>query len=800
MARIATIVGAILIAVGGVAGMAAAGERASLQDPFEITADQIIFDDVQNLYVAEGHVRVEQANRTLQAHWLAFSIETGVGVAEGDVQLDEGTDHLRAAFMVFEIESLRGMLFQAAIAPGDSNFRVRAKELVRTGENTFTVTDGIFTTCRCEPGERLPWEIRSQTAEVDLESYGVIRNSTFNVLGVPVLWVPWAFFPIESERETGLLLPTVAFGGRGGTHVGLPFFWAALPQLNVTLTSHYYAERGIKQDVEFEYVFGAESEGRLFLAGLGNDRTVLPGSTSKRDRWALLWEHDQTLPAEWRWQSDLNLSSDNLYSDDFIELQPFRSFRFIESTTNVARSFGASGGFGAMLGARYADDLQGSTFRDHDQLLLQRWAEMRGNMLPGTVRGAFGLESSVDVELIHFSSSRRAEDELLLLSPGAPAALRSDGRFADLGFDGNFGNPGVGGEGDGLFQPGEPLIDRGTRLVIHPRITRRFRVAGVADFLPELGWQQTLYRTNAQQFAERGLLTAGFGLRSRLSRDYFGARGRALRHVLEPRLGWAFVSQRRQKQNPLFVPRGSVGQARMRALSLENVTRDPSDRIEEVNQLVLSLGQRFYQRSHARAVSRLRADLITAVDWDFAGKGGLGNVYLEGRLFPGGPISSRIRSAFNPQTAAFEEGEIGFAWRVPGVKRLVRRLTLGTKYRYRRDLPQFAERVRGSSALTGTAETELNQLDLNATVVLTERIRLRLRGTYSFAEGSRLIRSTGILDYVSKCRCWGFGLNLFQQREQGFGGGVEIRFLGLGDRGGSLFDSGIGFGQRFKDF
>ncbi|MFP6655248.1 MAG: hypothetical protein VCB25_06450, partial [Myxococcota bacterium] len=108
MARIATIVGAVLIAVGGAVGIASAG-RASLREPFEITADHIVFDDAQKLYVAQGHVRVEQRNRSLEADWLAYSTETGVGVAEGDVQLDEGADQLRAAFMVFEIDSLRGM-------------------------------------------------------------------------------------------------------------------------------------------------------------------------------------------------------------------------------------------------------------------------------------------------------------------------------------------------------------------------------------------------------------------------------------------------------------------------------------------------------------------------------------------------------------------------------------------------------------------------------------------------------------------------------------------------------------------
>ena len=769
-----------------------------MDDPFEITADRIFFDDVRKLYVAEGRVVVDQVNRRLKARWLAFSTETRIGVAEGEVELEDGPDRLTAEFMVFDVDSLHGMLFQGTMESGESGFKVRAKELVRTGENTFTVRDGAFTTCRCDPGERLPWEIRSQKAEIEIGGYGTIKNSTFNVLGVPVLWVPWAFFPIKSDRETGFLLPTLAFGGRGGATIGLPFFWAALPQLNVTLTPHYFVDRGYKQDVEFEYVFGERSEGRLFAAGLGHDKLIAdqndrltPGArrVAERERWAVLWEHDQELPGEWRWQTDLKLSSDNLYSDDFIELRPYKTFRFIESTTNMARDFGASGGYGAMIGTRYADDVQGATFADQDKSILQRWAEVRADVLPGTLDGPLGVEARVDLELIHFSNLRRVDDNLSF----------NDGHFADVGFDGDAGTSGVeGGEGDGVFQPGEPLIDRGTRLVVHPRIARSFQLGGLAEFVPEVGWQQTLYRTDAQQFAERGLLTARGDLRGRLARDYFSPGGRAVRHILEPRLGWAYVSQRRQRQNPLFVPRGSVDQARLRTLSLENVTRNPSDRIDNVNQLVLSLGQRFYERRNRSSASRLRADLVTAVDWDFTGKGGLGNLYVEGRLFPSSQMRAHVRGAFNPETVAFEEGEIGLNFRVPGVKRLVRHARLGFNYRYRRQLPLFAESVRGSPTATGTGDTELNQIDLSGTIEFTERVRLRYLSTYSLVDDNALIRSRGFLDYVSKCRCWGLSLSVFQEREQGIGGGLEIRFIGLGERKGSLFDSGIGFGQNFQ--
>jgi len=227
VARKATHLIAIAVLVGCFATLAGADDRARLDEPFEITADRIDYEQKRNLYVAQAHVRLAQSDRSLKARWVAFSTATRIGVAEGDVELLDGTDVLHADFMVFDVDTLQGMLFQGALDAGGQGFQVRAREMIRTGKNTFTLRDGVFSTCRCEPGERLPWQLRASKADVELGGYGKIQNSTFEVLGVPVLWIPWAMFPVKNERETGLLLPDFAFGGRGGAEVGLPFFWAA---------------------------------------------------------------------------------------------------------------------------------------------------------------------------------------------------------------------------------------------------------------------------------------------------------------------------------------------------------------------------------------------------------------------------------------------------------------------------------------------------------------------------------------------------------------------------------------------
>jgi lipopolysaccharide assembly outer membrane protein LptD (OstA) len=803
---------ALIVCIAASEAWSADQER--LEDPFEITADRIDYDGARALYVATGNVKVVQINRKLTADWVAFSTETLLGVAEGDVILIDGTDELRSAFMVFDVDSLQGMLFQASVESGTEGFRIRAGELIRTGKNTFTTRDGVFTTCRCEPGERLPWQLHAAEATVELGGHGTIRNSTFNVLGVPVLWIPWAFFPVKSERETGFLMPDFQLGGRNGYGVGLPFFWAAHPQVNLTLTPRFLTERGYKQDVDLEYVFGEESGGDLFVSGL-NDQYDDNTLATNRARWGVIWEHDQFLPANWRWQTDLNLTSDNFYSDDFQEFRGYRQFRFIESTSNVARDFGESGGFGVMVATRYADDVQGQSIRgitgsgpvtafvDSDDFLIQRFAEVRADIQPNTIVAPMGLDLSFDSEAIYFSGLRNHEDIFRGEKPGDRFVPRvtNDGHFYDIGVDGTFATPYPGrppdprgGDGDGIFQPGEAIAERGARVVLHPRIARTFTLGRFAEFTPEIGWNQTLYKTDEQRFAERGLVTGRAELKSRLERDFVSENGGALRHIIEPKLAWAFVSQRDQDRNPLFVPKGTVSQSRLRTLSLENVTRNPSDRIEEANQIVLSVGQRFFTRRNTRGAILLQGELVTAIDWDFTSNG-FGNITVEGRLFRMGPFSARLRGSFNPESVAFEEEQTEIRYNKGFTNQWIRSVNLSVAHRYLSEVPEFFETNRGSSSIG--RDSEVNQLNVYASLQVTERFRLSYSTIYKLAGDADFIRNQGTVEYVSKCRCWGIGVSVFGQKRDGVGAGLTIRLVGLGDENANLFTGGFGTGVNF---
>jgi hypothetical protein len=172
-------------------------------------------------------------------------------------------------------------------------------------------------------------------------------------------------------------------------------------------------------------------------------------------------------------------------------------------------------------------------------------------------------------------------------------------------------------------------------------------------------------------------------------------------------------------------------------------------------------------------------------------------MFGEARLLHLGPVASRLRGTFNPESKAFKEGEVelGVNWPLPGS--FIRNVNLSTRYRYLRRLPAFFETVRGDTSESRAGDSELNQIDFNSKLELSARIRLSYRAVYSLVGLTGFIRNRGMVEYVSKCRCWGVGVGLYQERRIGFGGGFMIRFLGLGDDDTDLFDGGFGSGLNF---
>lgn len=810
----------LLVSLCMTAGPLAA--RAAEDVPFTIKADSIEYDSARSVYVGRGNVRISEGSQTLTADWVMFSSETRQGLASGNVVHRDGPDTLTGDFLQFDIDSLRGFLREGVLTSEESQYHLTAEELRRTGRQTYTFKKTRFTTCDCPDGGRKPWEVAAETAEMEVGGYATARNATFEVFGVPALWVPWAGYPLKKKRTTGFLFPELNTTNRSGFDVGLPFYWAARHDLNVVLTPQYLQKRGVKGKAELDWELAGGSKGDFFFTMLSDGEVDDDDPQEAFDelRWAVDTRQDWRLPFDTRAKLDVTWMRDNQFVRDFRDLRDFIADRFVESEAFANRAFFESGWVQAQAGARWADDFQNPDDLDRDDFLVQRLPEAQLHVLakPVAEAGPVRLVTAFDADYAYFYSREKASDRL-------PNLVVGDDLFVDTGIDGvpssqEQNSAGLvvspdqhaddfatsrGPEGDGVFQEGELLGDRGHRLWLHPRVSAPVRVLDAVELVPELGYHLTLYDTQGQGFDERGMVTARLDARTRLRREFAPAFSeRPVSHVIEPFVSWGLVQDAHQRNNPLFIPETALPQERQRLLDLDNVTGDPADRIERFHGITVGVRNQLMgravgskldpetgERIYLSDQSRLMADVTLAYDYQIWGNR-LGNLVLDGAVWPWSSWTGRFQVNYDTSRNEVDEAFLSFAyWSLEGHN-------LAVQYRLVENIPLFFEEFRTDRDRLDDFEQgfdRVNQLWASGRWAVTERWALTYDVVYTFEEALFLNNRAGV-EYLSGCGCWAVRVVGDFRRQTGFDLGVRFTLVGLGEDRVRPF-SGGGGGTRY---
>jgi LPS-assembly protein len=157
----------------------------------------------------------------------------------------------------------------------------------KAGERKYRITRGAFTTC-VQPTPR--WELASGTVTLELDDYALLTNTVLRVKGVPVFYLPLAYYPMqEDQRATGFLLPTYGTSTLSGQKLSNAFFWAIGRSHDATFLHDWYTRTGTGYGAEYRYIAGPMSDGNLRVYRFnqkqaefrnGNDTGTLPESRS----------------------------------------------------------------------------------------------------------------------------------------------------------------------------------------------------------------------------------------------------------------------------------------------------------------------------------------------------------------------------------------------------------------------------------------------------------------------------------------------------------------------------------------
>jgi LPS-assembly protein len=299
----------------------------------KITARAQNCEEQMTICQAEGDVTVEYQDIKIQADKITFDRETFLGTAEGHVIMDQGPTRISGQRARFNLKAKTGTVeeAQADLQPA---FHIIGKEISKVGEVTYEVIDGIFTACRVpDPA----WSFAMSRAEITLDDYAHLYNTSFRAGHVPLLYSPYILWPTKEDRVSGFLVPGIGYNNTRGAFLGLTYYWVTGRATDSTTALDLYSKGTVGLAEEFRWTPSPESAG-LFQGFVARDRQAsvcVPGTPTNADQTCLL--PDGTLgvlstEVATRWKLRLDHVSDDLPWDmrGVVSLRRYSDFQYLQ--------------------------------------------------------------------------------------------------------------------------------------------------------------------------------------------------------------------------------------------------------------------------------------------------------------------------------------------------------------------------------------------------------------------------------------------------------------------------------------
>ena len=207
-------------------------------------------------------------------------------IATGDVAFISGESRISSERLDYDTKSKTGIFYNFSgttvlrdkAQPGpygtqEPNAFFWGEELHREGPKKYRIVRGGFTAC-VQPTPR--WDVGSGSITLNLDDYALLRNAVFRVKGVPVMYLPLFYYPLEEDdRSTGFLMPIYGTSTLRGQSISAPFFWAIGRSQDATFTYDWFSKAGQAGTGEYRYMLSPASSGRALFNVL-NESEVTP--------------------------------------------------------------------------------------------------------------------------------------------------------------------------------------------------------------------------------------------------------------------------------------------------------------------------------------------------------------------------------------------------------------------------------------------------------------------------------------------------------------------------------------------
>ena len=535
--------------------------RDFINSPWKVTSDRLTYD--REILILEGDVEIINKDERLTADYIAANTATKEVEAKGNVRFETKEGTLTGKTLKLHFGDGTGKIQGGKLSFTQDNIYLSGDTIEKTGEDTYHITNGSITTC---DGETPPWRLVAKDIKVTIGEYAQVKHATFQVKSFPCMYIPYLMFPTgKRKRKTGFLIPRYDQSDRDGFGLDIPFYWAVGENNDITFYQHYMSKRGFMEGVEYRYILNRESKGNIKFDYLSDKKD---GSEFDQDgfirtnknRWWVRGKFNQALPGGSALKVDLDLLSDEDY---------LREFRRSYSTFDASQEAFLEQ-FGRGL------DEETSFIRKSAISLNKSWQKFSLN---GECRYNQNLDKSQNEFTLHklpFVELSRSKQRIF----NSPLLAELNSSYTN--YRRNVGTT-------------------GHRLNIHPRLNLPLRLGNYLNFIPSVGFRETVYIVDEGGTNNDFKSRERFGFRSELSTNFSrifnikGKRGRKFRHTIQPKVIYEYTFDRNPQTLPQFDEEDTVTGRNIIRYSITNYligkAVDDEDQVDYQEFLRLSLSQ-----------------------------------------------------------------------------------------------------------------------------------------------------------------------------------------------------------------
>ncbi|MEP7300745.1 MAG: LPS-assembly protein LptD [Caldimonas sp.] len=283
---------------------------------------------------AIGDVEFRRGSVVIRADRLSYEQAEDLARATGNVVVSRDGNVFFGPELQLKVERFEGFFRSPTYRFARTGAGGKATLIEFIDDQRAAALDATYSSCTPEDGNEPVWILKAGRIDIDNEiNEGVAHDAVLRFYGVPILASPVLSFPLNDERKSGFLPPSVGLDSRSGFQAAIPYYWNIAPNRDATFTLSESLRRGVGLDSEFRYLEpGYVGEANLKV--LPNDRSA------GRSRYALRLAHEGLLKDGVFAQAHVLRVSDDDYWKDFPGELKTPTPRLLQTDLQLSRPFG----------------------------------------------------------------------------------------------------------------------------------------------------------------------------------------------------------------------------------------------------------------------------------------------------------------------------------------------------------------------------------------------------------------------------------------------------------------------------